>query len=96
MVDADVPWCYNEASYLLEVDGLSVLFTIAPGDRDVRLSVRQGGRRMFEFRLVGMRDVRVIDEPGIDAVEIVMTEESWLRLQLRPKFEVIQEFRSRW
>jgi hypothetical protein len=94
MLDSDVPWCYNDAAYLVEVDGLSVSFAVAPGFGDVRLIVRRGDQRLFEFSAVGVRDVRVIDEPGVDAVEVVMAEESWLRLQLRPAFEVTQGFRS--
>ncbi len=38
--------------------------------------------------------MRVIDEPGVDAVEVVMAERSWLRMQLRPVFEVTQGFEA--
>ena len=95
LLDVDVPWCYNDAAYLVEVDGLSVSFAVQPAYRDVRLIVRRAEQRLFEFRAVGVGDVRVIDERGIDAVEVVLAEQSWLRVQLRPAFEVTQGFAVR-
>lgn len=94
LLDAGVPWCYNDAAYLVEVDGLSVSFAVAPGYRDVRLVVRRGDQRLFELTAVGAADVRVIDERGVDAVEVLLSAESWVRVQLRPAFEVTQGFRS--
>jgi hypothetical protein len=95
LLDADVPWCYNDAVYSVQVDGFSVSFAVQPSYRDVRLIVRRGEQRLFEFNAVGVADVRIIDEPGVDAVEVLLTAESWLRVQLRPAFEVIQEFAVR-
>jgi hypothetical protein len=86
------PWCYNDAAYVVEVDGFVVSFAVAPAYPDVRIIVRRGGQRVFEFNSMGVGDVRVIDEPGVDAVEIVLAEQSWLRLQLRPAFEITQGF----
>jgi len=94
LLDAGVPWCYNDAAYLFEADGLSVSFAVAPGYRDVRLVVRRGEQRLFELTAVGAADVRVIDERGVDAVEVVLSAESWVRVRLRPSFEVTQGFRS--
>jgi hypothetical protein len=86
------PWCYNDAAYVVEVDGFAVSFAVAPAYPDVRIIVRRDGQRVFEFNSMGVRDVRVIDEPGVDAVEVVLTEQSWLRFQLRPTFEITQGF----
>ena len=91
--EAGVPWLYNDAVYLLDIDGLSVSFAIVPGYLfDVRLIVRRDGQRLFEFNAMCVADVRVIDERGVDAVEIVLSEESWLRITLRPAFEITQGF----
>jgi hypothetical protein len=92
LLDANVPWCYNDAEYLVEVDGMTVSFTVAPGYSDVRIIVRRDDRRVFEFNSMGVRNVRVIDEPEVDAVEVALAEQSWLRLQLRPVFEITQGF----
>jgi len=94
LLDPGVPWCYNDAAYAVEVDGLSVSFAIQPAYRDVRLIVLRGEQRLFELSAVGVADVRVIDERGVDAVEVRLSPESWVRVQLRPAFEVTQGFRS--
>jgi hypothetical protein len=84
------PWFYNDAVYSMEVGGLSVSFAVQPSCRDVRLIVRLGGRRHFEFNAMGVDDMRVIDERGIDAIVLTLAERSWLRVQLRPAFEITQ------
>ncbi len=85
-------WCHDDALYQVEVDGLSVSFAVAPIYPDVRIIVKLGGRLVFEFNSMGVADVRVIDIPGVDAVEIILTAQSTLRLQLRPAFEITQQF----
>ena len=90
--EASVPWLYNDAVYLIEIDGLSVSFAITPIHPAVRLIVRRDGQLLFEFNAMSVTDVRVIDERGVDAVEIVLSEESWLRITLRPAFEITQGF----
>ena len=85
-------WCLNDAAYCMEVEGFSVSFAVRPYHRDVRIVVSRSGHRLFEFNLTGVADVKVIDEPGVDAVEVMITEDSWLRLQLQPVFEITQSF----
>ena len=93
--DPRTPWFYNTAVYEVEVDAVSVSFTIEPAYGNVRLVVRRAGRRLFQFDAKMVADLRVIDEPGVDAVEIDMTAGSWLRMQLRPTFEITQGFDRR-
>lgn len=91
--EAGVPWWDNDAVYLIDIDGLSVSFAIVPGYLfDVRVIVCRGEQRLFEFNARSVADVRVIDERSIDAVEIVLSEQSWLRITLRPAFEITQGF----
>jgi hypothetical protein len=94
LLEPSIPWCYNDALYTLEVDGLLVSFAIAPAYRDVRIIIKRIDQRLFEFNSMGVADVRVIDEPGVDAVEVVISERSWLRLQLRPVLEITQGFEA--
>jgi hypothetical protein len=86
----EVPWAYNEAVYQVEVDGLAISFVVAPATRDVRLIARRGERRVFELCAVGVADVRVDDERGVDAIKVQLSAGSWVRVQLRPTFEVMQ------
>ena len=92
LLDPFAPWCYNDAAYLVEVDGYSVSFAVAPAYRDVRLIVTRDDRHVFELNSTGVSDVRVIDELGIDALELIIDDRSWLRLQLRPAFEIKMKF----
>ena len=94
LLDPKEPWCYNDAAYLVEVDGLSISFAIQPAYRDMRLIVRRGEQRLYELNATSVTDVRVLDEPGRDLLEVALTERSWLRLSLRPCFEITQVFKG--
>lgn len=45
LLDAAIPWCYNDAAYCIEVDGFSVSFALQPSYRYVRIRVNYGDRR---------------------------------------------------
>ena len=92
LLDVDVPWGYNTATYVFERDGMLVTFAVRPSYRDVRIGVKRGEQRLFEFNALGVADVIVIDEPGLDAIEVAIAEGAWLRLQLRPTVEITQGF----
>jgi hypothetical protein len=92
--EAEVPWSYNDAVYEVEVDGLSISFAVQPWHRDVRIIVRRGDRRFYELNAVGVADVRVLNEPGRDIVEVRLSEREWLRVQVQPSFEITQGFDS--
>lgn len=93
LLDAvDVPWYYNRATYEVEVDGLFVSFVLTVSSGDLTINVTRDERRLFAFKAMQVADVIAIDEPGVDAVEIILTEGSWLRMQLRPVFEITQGF----
>lgn len=94
LLDPDSPWCYNDAAYVVEVDGLEVSFAVQPSYRDVRIVVRRGGHRICELNALGVADVVVLDEPGRDVVGVCLTDSEWVRLQLRPTFEMTQGFES--
>jgi hypothetical protein len=92
LLDPNDPWSYNDAIYAVQVEGLSISFAVQPSYRDVRLILFRGETRLFELNAMGVADVRVIEETGVDAVEVLMTARSWLRLQLRPVLEIAQGF----
>jgi hypothetical protein len=94
LLEPNVPWCYNDAAYVVEVDGLSVSFAVQPAYRDVRLIVRRDDQPLYELNAVGIEDMRVLDEPGRDIVEVRLSKREWLRVQLRPRFEITQGFDS--
>ncbi len=93
--DADMPWCYNEATYRVAVDGLDVTLVVTPAYCRARLTVRRDGRPLFEFTADWVIDLRVIDERGVDAFVLELSEGAWLRAQLRPAFVITQGHESR-
>ena len=94
LLDPNDPWSYNDALYVVEIDGLSISFAVQPSYRDVRFIVCRGEKRLYELNAVGVADVRVIEETGVDTFEVLLTAGSWMRVQLRPAFEITQGFES--
>jgi hypothetical protein len=94
MADPGIPWCYNDSVYSVEVDGLSVSCAIQPAYRDVRLIVCRGSQRLFELNAITVADIRVLDEPGRDLLEVRLSDREWLRVQVRPTFEIAQEYKD--
>jgi hypothetical protein len=88
--DSGAPWQYNSATYAVELDGWAVSFTIQPAYRELHLSLRRGGQRVLELTANSFTDLRVVDAPGQDAVEVQLSDRGWFMLQLRPTVEVIQ------
>lgn len=93
LLDPSDPWCYNDAAYLVKLDDLSISFAVAPAMHDVRFIIHRGDQRIFELNAVDAADVRVLDEPGRDILEIKLDERSSLRVQFRPHFEMTQDLR---
>ncbi|MSQ96256.1 MAG: hypothetical protein EXR98_17125 [Gemmataceae bacterium] len=85
---SNVPWCYNDALYQVEIDGYSISFTLHPVGRDVRLEVQRGNELHYELNALAVKDVRVLDEPGRDILEIEIADAESLRLQLRPSVQI--------
>src|SRR5262249_21213902 len=54
LLEARVPWCYNEAAYVLVLDDLSVSFAVQPSSRDLRLISCRGKRRLYGLHAVGV------------------------------------------
>ena len=88
LLDAEVPWVYNTATYSTESDSLGVEFEVAPAYHSVRLHVRLGDRLFYSFRASQVTDVRVSDGGATDTFEIVISERETLRVQIRPSFEI--------
>ncbi len=86
LLDAGIPWCFNEATYAVEVDGIAVTFTVAPSCRDIRLTAKRGDRPLYELAAIQIEDVEVIDEHGRDALVFRLSDDENLEVQLRPTF----------
>jgi hypothetical protein len=94
LAEPDIPWCCNDSVYVVEVDGLSLSCAIQPSYRDVRLVIRRGSQRLYELNAVGVEDIRVIDESERDILEVRLSHQEGLRVQLRPTFEITQGYQN--
>ncbi len=93
-LEPGIPWYYNTATYTLALGRWHIEFLLQPSSGEVQLRIDCAGQRCFEFSATAVRDVRVIDQPGVDVVEIVMEERSRLTLQLRPSVKITQHFQT--
>ncbi|MCS6866992.1 MAG: hypothetical protein RMJ56_12430 [Gemmataceae bacterium] len=83
-LDPDVAsWYYNTATYTVALDPWEIVFMIQPSCRDVRLTIRAAGQPWFDLSATAVKDIRVIDQPGVDAIEMILDERTQLRFQLR-------------
>jgi len=90
--DPGVPWQDNSATYDVEVDGSMVSFTIEPGFQELRFTVHRSGQRVVELTANSFTDLRVVDVPRQDAIEVQLSDRAWFTLQVRPTVEVIQAY----
>ena len=95
LTDDDVPWCYNTATYTTDLGGVTVTLVLQPSYRQLQLVARQGDRTLYELNAADVVDVLVLDEPGIDALDIQLSDRDWLRVTLRPAFGVSQRYEAR-
>jgi len=92
LAESDVPWADNDALYVVELGEISLSCAIHPSYRDVRLMVHLGGKRIYELNAMDVSDILVPDAPGGDILEIRLSHREWLRVQLRPSFQITQGF----
>jgi hypothetical protein len=90
--DTDLPWCYNDALYEVQLGDMSVSCAVAPAYHDLRLIVRRDGKPIYELNADNVTDVRVPDAPGRDVFQIQLHEDEWISIQLRPSFSIRQGF----
>jgi hypothetical protein len=92
LLDSGVPWSFNDALYRVQQGDVSLSFAIAPNYRDVSLILSLGGTQVFEFRGRGVEDVRYEKEGSLETLRIIMHDRSSLRIRVKPKIELSQEY----
>jgi hypothetical protein len=88
----EVPWVYDGSVYSLRLGEFHIAFSVQPSYRDIGMTVQLRDLPLYDLHARGVRDLMVIDEPGVDALEIRLTERETLRVQLRPSFSVTHSF----
>jgi hypothetical protein len=88
LTDIDVPWCYNDALYQVQQGDLTLSVAIAPSYRDVRLILKNRGKRVYELNAMGVRDVRYCKEDTVETLKIDISVRESLTLRLKPSIEL--------
>lgn len=86
--DPDVVWMFNDAAYSLHQDGIDLSVAIAPSYRDLRIILRCGQRVLFELNAMSVGDVRVRTEKRQSFLEVVVDDDTSVRVEVRPSLKV--------
>lgn len=89
LLDADVPWCYNDAVYRVQQGSLVLSFAIAPAYRDVRILLANRGTNVYELNAMNVVDIRYIEDGHLEQLEIVLSEQQTIRLQVKPDIRIV-------
>ena len=90
LLDVDVPWCYNDAVYRVQQGPLVLSFAIAPAYRDVRIVIENNsGANLYELNAMNVIDIRYIEDGHLEQLEIVLSEQQTIRLQVKPNIRIV-------
>lgn len=92
LVDADVPWCYNQAEYKVHQGTIILSCVIAPAYRDVQIVVRHETASLYEFDAKAVHDVRHTSAGGLEQLEVVITEHESLLLRIVPRISLTHRY----
>ena len=90
--DPNEPWPYTDFLYEIARDDESLSCAVAPGYKDIRLTLRRGDRRVYELNAVGVVDIRCQHDGDGAMLEILLSEVETIRLRLAPGIEIRQDF----
>ncbi len=90
LVDRDVPWYYNQATYTVEQDHLKLRFSICPAYMDVNIELLLDGLLLYRLNAKGVCDVRHTNQDGLELLEIVLNDFESLVVRVKPRVELSQ------
>lgn len=88
LLDADVPWLYNTATYEVEQGPFSLKFSVAPGNYDVRIVLRHDGHLLYELNAILVKDIRYKADVNPEQLEILINDHETLGFRLKPHIEL--------
>ncbi len=92
LVDHDIPWTYNDATYHLEMPDVATTFTVSPSYGDVTLVIRRGAEEIVHFSARQVDDIRLVADANYEALQIDLGKNGQVTVRIRPTFEL----RQRW
>lgn len=94
-LDADVPWIYNDSTYEASDGHVQISFAIAPSVNDVRVLLRSDGVPLYELKAIGVEDVRLHNDKGIESLEIIVPARDSIWIKIKPTISINQQSSAR-
>lgn len=94
LLDAEVPWAYNDAVYRVQQGDLTLSFAIAPAYRDVRIVTEYQAQRLYELHAVNVQDVRYLKESRGEILEVILNQQEKLTLRIKPRIGISHAFNN--
>ncbi len=93
LLDPEDPWFYNDASYNYRKNDDSIIFSLAPSARDVRIIHTIDDVLVFEFNSMEILDVvYFIDESCNEWLTVQISECSKIVISLKPHIKIILNY----
>jgi hypothetical protein len=88
----DIPWPYNDFSYCVSLGAYDIAFGIYPAYKDISLTIRHNGMELYSFVALSVKDVRYLQDPRIETLEILISDRESIWLRLRPTVLITQKY----
>jgi|JI9StandDraft_1071089.scaffolds.fasta_scaffold31211_2 hypothetical protein len=90
LLDAGVPWIYNDALYRVTRNSCTLTFAVQPAYRDVRLILSVDGQTGYELSAMGVDDVVYRKEGCNETLEVQLAPHNSLLLSMKPHIRIHQ------
>jgi len=87
----DIPWPYNDFSYRVSLGAYDIAFGINPAYKDISLTISQNGMELYSFVALSVKDVRYLQDPHIETLEIFISDRESIWLRIRPTLLITQK-----
>ena len=78
----------TDLTFRRAVGELQVTFTVHPLHKDFALTVERGATTLLDVRALSVFDIRYETDNGAEILEILLTPDQRLKLQLKPDFSL--------
>lgn len=90
-LDADVPYYYNQLTYILTNDTEKIEFHFSPAYGDIEIFWIQNNNLRFNWRLYDIESVKIEKKDGVECMQIVFNTDNIADcfIWVKPYFKII-------
>ena len=92
VLDEDIPWVYTDSLYEVSRAGKTLSVAIHPAYKDIRIILKEGEEKIFEFEALGVQDIRVLNEKLPELLEISVNEQQTVLVRIKPSISLYQSY----